>query len=552
MESLASLRQQLALTDDPETQFEIASNIAFCLARSWDMQACQYAARALELRQRHRLDREACRAWYAEAMCLDHRNRKEEAMRLWHRAEGSAQRAGDRECRVAALIAMAGEGLHRSDYRMALERAQEAENICRAHGEELLSASLIIGRVYHLQRDFLRALDIFLPLVEKAAAQGDLVREANCCKNIADVYRAIRDHERCRQYLQRALKLYRQAGVTVGICAVYKALAALANTEEQHDEALRHLRAAQHLEEQHGTRRLRPVTLNGFGSAYLGLGRLPEALASLEESRALASEAGIVNLQAHCDCDMAIVLRRLDRLDEAADRLGRAKELAENIDDRLLLYEIHCQWALLCRETGKTDDEVEHLRRSGALFEELHGPAIQQGIAHLSQQYERQRGAAERELLQLRANDLEQRIEEQNAALSKLVLSLAERRQGLERLRQEVERARENARGRHLAFASDILRDVKAQLQQEEEWERFERQFDSVHIQFQERLRQRCPALTPAEIKVCTLLRLNISSKDVAAMLCIALNTVNTHRQRIRRKLEIPPAANLVPILLEL
>lgn len=45
--------------------------------------------------------------------------------------------------------------------------------------------------------------------------------------------------------------------------------------------------------------------------------------------------------------------------------------------------------------------------------------------------------------------------------------------------------------------------------------------------------------LTPREFEICDLLKQGMSSKEIAASLNMALVTVNTHRQRIRKKLDI-------------
>jgi DNA-binding CsgD family transcriptional regulator/tetratricopeptide (TPR) repeat protein len=63
------------------------------------------------------------------------------------------------------------------------------------------------------------------------------------------------------------------------------------------------------------------------------------------------------------------------------------------------------------------------------------------------------------------------------------------------------------------------------------------RQFHDMSSQFLKRLSARHPALTVTELRICTLLRSSLSSKEIARMLNLSPHTVDTHRLQIRRKL---------------
>jgi DNA-binding CsgD family transcriptional regulator len=74
-------------------------------------------------------------------------------------------------------------------------------------------------------------------------------------------------------------------------------------------------------------------------------------------------------------------------------------------------------------------------------------------------------------------------------------------------------------------------------LRSEQDWQTFERHFHQLHQGFIQRLAERHPALTPTELKICSLLKTNCSTKEIAAILCISRHTVDGHRVSIRRKL---------------
>jgi len=66
---------------------------------------------------------------------------------------------------------------------------------------------------------------------------------------------------------------------------------------------------------------------------------------------------------------------------------------------------------------------------------------------------------------------------------------------------------------------------------------------------FESRLLQRFPHLTANDLKICSLLRQNFSSKEIAEKLNITPGSVNTARYRLRRKLALPTDTNLIVYL---
>ena len=81
-------------------------------------------------------------------------------------------------------------------------------------------------------------------------------------------------------------------------------------------------------------------------------------------------------------------------------------------------------------------------------------------------------------------------------------------------------------------------------------WQRFDDYFKMVNPAFYPNLLKSHPDLTPAELKLCSLLRLNISTKDIAVLLCQSPDSVRVSRARLRKKLGLESENNLVAYLL--
>ena len=73
----------------------------------------------------------------------------------------------------------------------------------------------------------------------------------------------------------------------------------------------------------------------------------------------------------------------------------------------------------------------------------------------------------------------------------------------------------------------------------------FELLFRQMHGDFYEKLLKVCPDLSKAELQTCALLRLNLSSKDIARLLSITVASVDVTRSHIRKKLGLESSQSL-------
>jgi CheY-like chemotaxis protein/DNA-binding CsgD family transcriptional regulator len=83
-------------------------------------------------------------------------------------------------------------------------------------------------------------------------------------------------------------------------------------------------------------------------------------------------------------------------------------------------------------------------------------------------------------------------------------------------------------------------------------WKDFEARFEHVYEVFYKRLMDMFPELTPGERKLCALLRLNVSSKDIAIVTSQNPQSVDMARYRLRKKLNLNPEENLVDFLMKI
>lgn len=136
-------------------------------------------------------------------------------------------------------------------------------------------------------------------------------------------------------------------------------------------------------------------------------------------------------------------------------------------------------------------------------------------------------------------------LQEKSRELSASTMHIINKNEFLATIRQLAEKLLDGNSGDGKQEIKKIVREIDNNVNLDEQWDQFKRHFESVHTGFFERLSERFPTLTPNELKLCAYLRMNLSSKEIAQMLNISIESVTTKRYRLRKKLQLESEDNL-------
>lgn len=78
----------------------------------------------------------------------------------------------------------------------------------------------------------------------------------------------------------------------------------------------------------------------------------------------------------------------------------------------------------------------------------------------------------------------------------------------------------------------------------------FEQMFVQMHGGFYEKLIAINPEFTRTELQLCALLRMNLPSKEMAALMNLSLSRIDQLRHQVRLKLGLKPGQNLIGFLI--
>lgn len=97
--------------------------------------------------------------------------------------------------------------------------------------------------------------------------------------------------------------------------------------------------------------------------------------------------------------------------------------------------------------------------------------------------------------------------------------------------------------------AKILEKKIREHLNGDRDWEDFTLHFEQVNPRFFSTLKEKYPLLTNKDLKLCAYIKLGFSTKQIASMLSVLPESVNTTRYRLRRKMQLDPDVMLEDVL---
>ncbi|WP_276391006.1 tetratricopeptide repeat protein [Eudoraea chungangensis] len=126
-------------------------------------------------------------------------------------------------------------------------------------------------------------------------------------------------------------------------------------------------------------------------------------------------------------------------------------------------------------------------------------------------------------------------------------LHLAKKNEVLENIKAKAKtlKEKEGAPG-----YQELIKTIKFDQQDDKNWESFTQYFEQVHKDFAADVKKKYPQVTKNELRFMALMKMNMSSKEIANILNISISGVKKARNRLRKKLGITPNESLEGLII--
>ncbi len=435
-----------------------------------------------------------------------------------------------------------------------------------------------IGMVYSRWGKHRQAIDFYSDALDYTSSE---VSKAIRLSNLGMTWYHLNDYGKALEYLYKALEIdtrYNQK-IKIGIRKneIGTILAAKGKYSEAillHEEALKIFRETE-------VKNSQIITLSDMGDIYRKTGNIEKAESHYLESAKIAKE----------DNSLHHLGRNYKNLYEIAAEKGDYKiafeyfSLFSAINDSIFNTEKHQQIARfeILFETEKKEKENQLLLRENELklkrqklaiaiiislifilllifnLYRIKSKNLRQSQLLLKQEQElakmelekkeaenhllEDRVFAEKQINRLQREKHQAEIDHKNTELANSTICLVNKNELLGEIRDKLKS------NQHEESIQEVVRFINSNTDIDQGWHKFKITFGEVHPGFFDRLQSAFPHLTDHDIRLSAYLRINISSREIAGLMNVTLDATNKNRQRLRKKLNLLPEADLTEFL---
>ncbi|MGE3800956.1 MAG: LuxR C-terminal-related transcriptional regulator [Candidatus Kapaibacterium sp.] len=405
-----------------------------------------------------------------------------------------------------------------------------------------------LGAVYIEVGDYMQALDV----LHKASAEFKHNNYndgfATTLVQIGQIYLRFSDWEKTLENFRESLSLYKNSKNRRGEGMANTSIGIVHILCDRYREAAKSFKAAMGLLKGINYQFEYAEAVMGMGRVYLKKKDLLAAKKYFEQASQIFQDLKSAPGKMMVDIEKAQVHLGLSEWVEAINLLrGALKFLQTNrLSGRQGL--VHKLLARAYEGGGDLKKSLEHYKIFLEREKELLRGEVHRQVLHKQVQESLDKIDHERVSERLEKEALQYQAEYRAKELAAVSLRAAQTTDLLQELQLRLMNL-ENVDKQTAKSISTIFGEIQRHSDSVDAWSTFERQLHNLDQEFVSSLMHSYPTLTPAEIRVCSLLRINMSNKEIASLLNLSDRTIDTHRTSIRKKIGLKRSDNLVAVL---
>lgn len=518
------LEKKLRVTTSPWERLPILLELALPPAYSNPDFAWRCAQEALTLGRE--LNDQFWIAYSLRAMGQQLMTRARYSEALYHLQQASDifNRINDLRMKVQADMPIAMVKIFMGKFNEAMELLMNILPVFRSINNQrgIVHVFQYIGHIYKSIGDHRKALEHYHQALDMALQLQMEQTPAYLYQDLAFVYRNIGDSQRWEKYLFKSLAAQNRLGNLEGQAVATANIASMFLEQQRYSRAEKYVRRSGTLSRRLGFTAEEAMAWGQLGAISWYGGDFVKARRYYRKGLTLVRKSEHKVFRGSLYEHFGIVYLEAGKPEKAVVYLNKALHIISESGYTQYVSDVHEHLASAYEKLGDAPKALEHHKEYVRLREEYvnTGKVLEAGRVDMEKSMQK---LANRLKNQEAVNTtLRKTLEQKEAELVALTL----------RLVQEGNRKGQKPRTKDCAYPAITSK-------QTDSWDAFARQFHKVHHNFYADLIKRYPQLTPTEVKVCSLIRIGLSSKEIASILDVSKRTVDSHREHIHKKLNI-------------
>ena len=464
----------------------------------------------------------------------------------------------------------------------------------------LAYANRVIGVAHWARGSYDNGLEYLLGGLNLYREMGDSLGIGNCLMNIGLIYADRNDNELATKYYFDALKIFEELDADGRTATTYTKLATVFIEEDNVEAASDFLDRAGIIHTKNNFLYGQVEILNRYGLLFTRIETYDSAEFYFKHAIELSKQIDDYNGVAKSLIELADVKLALGNINEAENYLKQGLEYARKVDSNKWLKEVYQGLQIISRKKGDLNQAIQYydqyIQKRDSIFNEQTLNNIARLEAELATaEQRRQLDLKESEIMILqqkaeiqqtriiiliitmialvsiaafviRSNQLKsqkkaeaarqeaektkQDLEFKNRELVSYTVNFVQKNQLFEELMHSVKVVKKKATEGARKDLIGMEKVIKRHLQIDRDWEDFKLRFENLHTGFFDRLTTHESSLTGNDLKLCALVKMNFSIKEISDMMGISTESVKTARYRLKKKLKLPADMSVNDFLL--
>ncbi len=483
--------------------------------RTFDLvKAIDYGSQALQIAAKSKNENHLIKIYLTLGVCHYHAGDYDNAIEYYQLAEEVAENHNLQGKLASVYNNMAIIYGDLDQYDKCLESFNNTVEVFKKLGNDLnlSSAYANIGVVYTMQNENKKALEYFDRSLEIARKIDNKAIVGRQLSNVAQVYGNMGDYKKALKYYNQSMIIAKELNNLILIGEISQGISWIHLESKNYNEALKFILIVIENAKKSNARILFKIGYEYASEAYEGLGNIKKAY-EYQKLHILYKDS-ILNEEQ---------LLNINQMESKYEIQGIQKEMELLEKENLVL------------EQKKTIDTQHKYALIGGIT----------GIAVLALMiFFIQKGRLTKS--KLRQQLLNEKLDYSDKEITNFALHIIQKNDLLDSMKVDLKRLKKTeAFDEQKSIIQELIFKLNNEIGLERDKKMFKEQLQEIGDKFMMQLEKKYPDLTSNEKRLTSLLRLNLSSKEIASILNISYKSVNMSRWRLRKKIGLDPEVEL-------
>ncbi len=451
--------------------------------------------------------------------------------------------------------------MDKGSYKIAFEETLKAMRMFDTIQEEPwqdADTKKQLGDIEYLQGNYNEAIAYQMDALNMYNNLGDKVWQCRTYCEMGKSYLAMGSYDEAEEYLKKSLLLSKELNISDMEIHSLLQLGILSKKSSDYDKAYDLLHQSLQKNFSLNSKLNEAIIRNEIGNVLAFQGDYTYSIYHLNTALKIADSLGALDQQKNAYKYRAQTQEIFDRPLEALMDERRFQEIndsifnktkSQQIEELKTIYETEkkeAEIALQEEEIKTLNEKAKVDRLTKGIF--AGGMASALALFGLSVFGYRQRIKKNRIAREKQEEIYKQEIEHKKKELASQTLHLVQKNTFLEELKENLENLKSSPEKFKMEFRRIVML-LKKEKASDKDWETFKTYFSEVHNDFDQKLKTLYADISEKEIRLAAFLRMNLTTKEIAATMNVLPDSILKSKYRLKKKLGLDKETDLTSFL---